>query len=289
MSIQDKKVALYPGCSLETSSSHYLKSLEKVFEILEIDYSIMEDWSCCGATSVKSLYQDLNLALNLRNLSVAEEQGIEELVVPCASCYQRLATTEYDLLQDKEKLEELTKDTGYKYEGKVKVRNILDFFVNIIGLDRIAEKVTHPLSEMVIACYYGCLNTRVPREHTFDVTEYPMSMDKLMQTLGAKTIDWSYKTECCGASLFLTKGSIWEKLVGKILKDASLRNADCVAVSCPMCQTNLDTKQSHVRDKYQIEESVPIPFISQLMGLAFGCKPEKLGLNMNFESMKSLD
>lgn len=265
------------------------ENLEKVFEILGIDYYIMENWSCCGATSVKSLYQDLNLALNLRNLSVAEEQGIDELIEPCASCYQRSATTEYDLLQDKDTLDKLTKDTGYKYEGKVKVRNILDFFVNIVGLDRIAEKVTHPLSEMVIACYYECLNTRVPREHSFDVTEYPMSMDKLMKTLGAKTIDWSYKTECCGASLFLTKGSIWEKLVGKILKDANLRDADCVAVSCPMCQTNLDTKQEHVREKYHIEESVPVPFISQLMGLAFGCRPEELGLNMNFEPMKSLE
>src|SRR6056297_1590204 len=142
--MQNKNIALYPGCSLETSSSHYLKSLERVFEILEIDYSIMNDWSCCGATSVKSLDMNLNLALNLRNLSVAEEQGIDELVVPCASCYHRLASTEYELLKDKERLERLSEETGYKYEGKVKVRNILDFFVNVVGIDRISEKVTHP-------------------------------------------------------------------------------------------------------------------------------------------------
>jgi len=286
--MQDKNIALYPGCSLETSSSHYLKSLERVFEILEIDYSIMNDWSCCGATSVKSLDMNLNLALNLRNLSVAEQQGIDELIVPCASCYHRLASTEYELLKDKERLEKLSKETGYKYEGKVKVRNILDFFVNVVGIDRISEKVTHPLSEMVVACYYGCLNTRVPKEQTFDTMEYPMSMDNLVKALGAETIDWSYKTECCGASLFLTMGSIWEKLVGKILKDASLREADCVTVSCPMCQTNLDTKQKQVREEYSIEESMPVPFISQLMGLAFGCKPDEVGLDMNFEAMQPM-
>ena len=286
--MQNKNIALYPGCSLETSSSHYLKSLERVFEILEIDYSIMNDWSCCGATSVKSLDMNLNLALNLRNLSVAEQQGIDELVVPCASCYHRLASTEYELLKDKERLEKLSEETGYKYEGKVKVRNILDFFVNVVGIDRISEKVTRPLSEMVVACYYGCLNTRVPKEQTFDTMEYPMSMDNLVKALGAETIDWSYKTECCGASLFLTMGSIWEKLVGKILKDASLREADCVTVSCPMCQTNLDTKQKQVRAEYSIEESMPVPFISQLMGLAFGCKPDEVGLDMNFEAMQPL-
>ena len=286
--MQDKKIALYPGCSLETSSSHYLKSLEKVFEILEIDYFIMENWSCCGATSVKSLDQRLNLALNLRNLSVAEEQGIDELIVPCASCYHRLISTEYELSNDNEGLEKLTKETGYKYEGKVKVRNILDFLVNIVGIERISEKVTHPLSEMVVACYYGCLNTRVPRDKSFDTMEYPMSMDNLVKALGAETIDWSYKTECCGASLFLTMDSIWEKLVGKILKDVSLRDADCVTVSCPMCQTNLDTKQKQVRIDYSIEASIPVPFITQLMGLAFGCKPDEVGLNMNFEAMQPL-
>ena len=287
--MQEKNIALYPGCSLETSSSHYLKSLEKVFEILEIDYSIMNDWSCCGATSVKSLDMNLNLALNLRNLSVAEQQGIDELVVPCASCYHRLASTEYELLKDNERLDKLSEETGYKYEGKVKVRNILDFFVNVVGIDRISEKVTHPLSEMVVACYYGCLNTRVPKEQTFDTMEYPMSMDHLVQALGANTIDWSYKTECCGASLFLTMSSISQKLVGKILKDASLRKADCVTVSCPMCQTNLDTKQKHIRNEYGIENSVPVPFITQLMGLAFGCKPDEVGLDMNFEAMQPLE
>ncbi len=287
--MQDKTIALYPGCSLETSSSHYLKSLEKVLGILGIDYFIMDNWSCCGATSVKSLDQDLNLALNLRNLSLAEEQGIDELIVPCASCYHRLASTEYELNSDGKLLERMTEKTGFKYEGNVKVRNVLDFFFNVLGIDQIAEKVTHPLSGMVIACYYGCLNTRVPKSQLFDTMEYPMSMDHLVKALGADTIDWSYKTECCGASLFLTMGSIWQKLVGKILKDASLRNADCVAVSCPMCQTNLDTKQKQVRDEQDIKGSVPVPFITQLMGLAFGCRPEEVGLDMNFEAMKPLE
>jgi heterodisulfide reductase subunit B len=286
--MQDKNIAIYPGCSLETSSSHYLKSLEKVFEILGVNYFIMENWSCCGATSVKSLDQKLNQALNLRNLSIAEEQGIDELIVPCASCYHRLASTEYELNSDDNLLKRMTKETGYSYEGKVKVRNVLDFFVNVLGIDRISEKVTNPLSELVIACYYGCLNTRVPKSQLFDTMEYPMSMDHLVQALGATTIDWSYKTECCGASLFLTMGSVWQKLVGKILKDASLRNADCVTVSCPMCQTNLDTKQKQVRDEQGIKNSVPVPFITQLMGLAFGCKPEEVGLDMNFEAMQPL-
>jgi heterodisulfide reductase subunit B len=284
----EPKIALYPGCSLETSSSHYLKSIEKVFEMMEIPYTIMQDWNCCGATSVKSIDHRLNLSLNLRNLALAEKQGIDELVVPCASCYHRLASTEYELNENKDLTNELNKETGFDYKGKVKVRNILDFLYNVIGLEKISSMVTHPLNDLVVACYYGCLNTRVPKPQVFDTMEYPMSMDRIAEALGAKVIDWSYKTECCGASLFLTVDNISEKLVGKILKDASLRKANAITVSCPMCQTNLDTKQGKIRSDNDIKEALPSPFITQLMGIAFGCKPEEVGLDKNFEALEPM-
>lgn len=284
--MENKKIAIYPGCSLETSSSHYLKSLEKVLNILEVDYSIMQNWNCCGATSVKSVDHQLNQLLNLRNLALAEEQGIDELVVPCAACYHRLASTEYELFADKKLLKRLNKESGLKYKGKVKVRNVLDFFENIVGLEKIKAKVREPLNDSLIACYYGCLNTRVPKPQVFDVMEYPMSMDNIAKAIGAEVIDWSYKTECCGASLFLTMGNISNKLVGKILKDASLRKADCITVACPMCQTNLDTQQGKIREEFNIDDPMPSPFITQLMGLAFGCQPEELGLEMNFVPLK---
>ncbi len=286
--MEKDNIALYPGCSLETSSSHYLKSLRTVFSVLGIPFRIMDGWNCCGATSVKSIDYDLNLQLNHKNLALAEEQGIKELVVPCASCYHRLADAEYTLNKDEKLRTELNGKNDFTYKRQVKVRNILDFFVNVVGLDLISKNVKKPLSGLTVACYYGCLNTRVPPEQSFDTGEYPMTMDMIVKALGANVIDWSYKTDCCGASLFITVNSIAEKLVGKILKDAGLRRVDCVTVSCPMCQTNLDTKQKTIRSKNSIERPLPVPFITQLMGLAFGCNPKDLGLNKNFVPLKSI-
>ncbi len=279
------KIGIYPGCSLETSSSQFLKSMEKVFDVLDVEYTIMKNWNCCGATSVKALDHRMNQAINLRNLALAEQQGYDELIVPCASCYHRLAGTDHELRQDPKLKDELSKETGFSFEGKVKVRNLLDFFVNVLGIEKISEKVVNPLSGYQVACYYGCLNTRLPGMLSFDVVEYPESMDKIMQAIGAETIDWSYKTECCGASMFITEEAISGKLVGKILKDANLRQADAVAVSCPMCQTNLDTKQDKIREQHSIDKPMPVPFITQLMGLAFGCEPDELGMSKNFVEM----
>lgn len=282
------KIGIFPGCSLETSSSNYLISLKKVLDILDIHYTILQDWNCCGATSVKTLDHRLNQMLNLRNLALAEQQGIKQLVVPCASCYHRLASTKFELINDKGLLSHLSKQTGFSFKGTLHIKNLPEFLVEDIGVNKISQKVRHPFSKLSVVCYYGCLNTRIPGVKPLDDVEYPMSMDRILEATGVQTINWSYKTECCGASLFITSESISQKLVGKILKDARSRGADCVVVSCPLCQTNLDTKQRKIREKFSIDRVLPVPFISQLMGLTMGSEPEELGMNQNFERMDLL-
>ncbi len=278
----DTVTALFPGCSLEAAGASFLKSLKRVFRILDIPYRELDQWSCCGATSAHAVDHRLHLSLNLRNLALAETQGITDLIVPCAACYHRLANTNHTLENDPELLENLNKQADSNYRGKVKVRNLLDFLVNHVGLETIAAQVTAPLPYSKIACYYGCLNTRIPRMKSFDTVEYPTSMDRLARTLGAETIDWSYKTECCGAGHFITNEKISHKLTGKILADAHARNADLIVVSCPMCHNNLDTKQKQIRKQADISRPIPILFITQLMGLAFGLKPRHLALGRHF-------
>jgi heterodisulfide reductase subunit B len=170
----------------------------------------------------------------------------------------------------------LKSDTGFEYRGSVKVRNVLDLLTTHVGLERIEAAVKVPLSGMRIACYYGCLNTRIPRAECFDDREYPMSMDRIVSALGGEAVGWSYKTECCGASLFVTAPAASAKLCGKILKDAEARGVDCIAVACPLCQSNLDTKQDEIRAKYGISSAIPVVFVTQLMGMAFGIDEEHL-------------
>ena len=117
---------------------------------------------------------------------------------------------------------------------------------------------------------------------SFDDRDYPMTMDHMVTALGAEAIDWSYKTECCGASLFLTAESVQARLVSKILKDAVARDADCIVTACPMCHNNLDTKQDAMRAEFGIERPMPVMFITQLMGVAFGVQKSALKLHHSF-------
>jgi heterodisulfide reductase subunit B len=272
------KIALYPGCSMEGTASSFETSLMAVFEKLGIEYDTLKDWNCCGATSAHALDHKLYMSLNLRNLALAQNQGYEEVFAPCAACYHRLKSADLELSKNPDLAETLKSETGFEYRGSVKVRNVLDLLMNNVGLERIEAAVKAPLSGMRIACYYGCLNTRIPRSDCFDDREYPMSMDRIVTALGGEVVDWSYKTECCGASLFMTAPAASAKLCGKILKDAAARDVNCIAVACPLCQNNLDAKQEEIRAEAGIPRAIPIAFITQLMGLAYGIDESRLQL-----------
>jgi len=277
------KIAVYPGCSLEGSSSAFQTSLMAVFEALEVPWETLRDWSCCGASSAHALDHKLHQALTVRNLALAGQQGYTDLLAPCAACFHRLASAQRDVLQDPG----VAKAAGIPYDGQVRVRNVVDFLANDIGLAAIAARMKRRLA-LKVACYYGCLNTRLPRMTQSDDREYPMAMDRIASQLGADPIHWSYKTECCGASLFATSGGVSAKLVGKILKDAATRGADCIVVACPMCHNNLDTKQEEIRTQYGIERPLPVLFLSQMMGLAFGLPETALKLNDSFTPVGAL-
>lgn len=280
--------ALYPGCSLEGTSRSFDVSLNVVLKALGIELGTLKDWNCCGATSAHALDHRLYLGLTARNLGLAEKQGFNEILAPCAACYHRLASANVEFTNDPELLKSVNTEADVPYGGDTKVRNVLDYLANVVGTSRIAERVTAPLSGMKAVCYYGCLNTRVPRMKSFDDVEYPMSMDRVVHAVGAEALDWSYKTECCGASLFVTSEPTARRLVSRILHDAEVRGADCIVLACPMCHNNLDTKQAQIREEFNLSRPIPILFISQLIGLAFGIDQQKLKLDDGFVSMSSL-
>jgi heterodisulfide reductase subunit B len=150
---------------------------------------------------------------------------------------------------------------SFEYSGELKVLHLLDVVCNRVGLDVVRRKVMRELRGLKVAPYYGCLLVRPPEVCAFDDAENPTTLDNVMAALGAEPVKWSYKTECCGASLALIQPEIVEKLVGEIVEMAVEAGAACIATACPLCSTNLETRQ---------QVGLPIFFFTELMGLAFG-------------------
>jgi heterodisulfide reductase subunit B len=280
------KLGFYPGCSLKGTAREYNESVKALAPVFDIQLEDIEDWNCCGASAAHAVNKDLSLALPARILALAERQGFEEVVVPCAACFNRLAVAQYELNKDAALKQQTEKAIDMTFANKVKILNVVQFIDKYIK-DKIADKVSHKFEHQV-ACYYGCLLVRPHKIIGFDRVEDPTSMDELMQLIGATPIDWGFKTECCGASLSIARTDLVAKLSGNIVKDAADRGAEAIIVACPMCHSNLDMRRPQIDQYVGKEISTPVIYITQAIGLAVGLAPEKLGLQRHFVKVNTL-
>jgi heterodisulfide reductase subunit B len=271
-----KKLTYYPGCSAHGTSEEFDKTVKMVMTTLDVQMEELPDWNCCGATSAHTMSETLAYALPLRNLVLAEKLSNDTMAIPCASCYQRMKVTKVHMDENPAlagKINSTVIEEG-TYEGKVAVKSMLQYCYEDIGLEAIKARVTKSLAGMKLACYYGCLLTRPKAITQFDSPEYPMSMDHIVEALGAKATDFDYKTECCGASFSISNTEVVINLSGKILEMAKESGAHAIVVACPLCQSNLDMRQPDIDKKNGTKFNLPVFYFTQLMALAFGM-PEK--------------
>jgi heterodisulfide reductase subunit B2 len=273
-------LGFYPGCSLKGSSREYAESVLAIAKAFEVNIEEIKDWNCCGATAAHNTNKVLSLALPTRILSLAEKQGMTEIVVPCAACYSRLTVTKYELSKDPELKAAVTEATGMEYNGSAEILNVVQFLDKYIT-PNLESHVVKPFDHKV-ACYYGCLLVRPHEILKFDRVEDPQSMDELMLKTGATPIDWAFKTECCGAGLSVSRTSSVGRLSGKIIADAYDRGAEAVIVACPMCHSNLDMRRDSINSYLGKEIDIPVLYLTQVIGLAIGLDRKTLGLQRHF-------
>jgi heterodisulfide reductase subunit B len=275
-----KKLGFYPGCSLKGSSSEYAQSVLAVAKAFDIELEEINDWNCCGATAAHNMNKELALSLSARILALAEKQGLTEVVVPCAACYNRLTVTQHELNKDEALKQRVSDIIEMPISGNLQILNVMQLIDKYVA-DRLEEKVTTPFGHKV-ACYYGCLLVRPHNILQFDRLEDPQSMDILMKRSGAEPIEWGFKTECCGAGFSVSRTDVVAKLSGNIVKDAADRGAEAIIVACPMCQSNLDMRRPQINEYLKQKIDIPVLYITQAIGLAVGLSPKEVGLQKHF-------
>ncbi|MFI5330939.1 MAG: CoB--CoM heterodisulfide reductase iron-sulfur subunit B family protein [Desulfobaccales bacterium] len=257
------KVSYYPGCSLEGTAADYAASIAAVTPLLGLELAELEDWNCCGASAAHSLNHQLSVELPARNLALAREQG-RDVVVPCALCFNRLKAAEKAQQGREETL------------GNIKIWDLLDFLTQASFLSLLGKKVVRPLTGLKAVGYYGCLASRPPAITDKADWENPEDLERLLQVLQAEPLDWSYKTDCCGAGLSMSRPDIIDTLVGRLYDRALAAGAECFVVACQMCQANLDLSQARISKKLNKDYYLPVFYFTELIGLALG-HPEAQG------------
>lgn len=268
----------YPGCSLHLSSKAYDESSRAVSAALGAKLVELDDWNCCGATAYMGIKELTAFTISARNLALAEEKG-HEIVAPCSGCFVGLNKANSYLKEFpevNEKVNTALSEGGLKYNGTVKVRHLMDVFACDIGPEKVKQFVVKPLTGVKVGCYYGCQVVR-PR-NDIDDPECPETMEALMKACGASPVDFATKASCCGGALMGTEEWIGLRLVKNILHCAQRGGAQILITPCPLCQMNIDAYQKRAGRKYGMKFDIPILYFTQLIGLAIGIGPEKLGI-----------
>ncbi|SFM64363.1 CoB--CoM heterodisulfide reductase iron-sulfur subunit B family protein [Thermodesulforhabdus norvegica] len=262
-----RSLSFYPGCSLEGTARDYRKSIEKAFRHLGISLEELENWTCCGASAAHSLDRELAFRLSAFNLVIAEKAG-RDLLVPCALCFHNLKSAEKKILGS----EDLAKHYGYS--GSIRVYDIASFLALPEVLEKIRRLVTRPIKGLRAVCYYGCLTARPPSITDCPEPENPSSLERVLSVLEAEPVEWPQKTDCCGAGHAVPRPELVETLVKHLYDAAVAWGADCIVVSCQMCQANLDMFQENLTRKSALSHPIPVLYVTELINLASGEKEE---------------
>lgn len=253
-------LSYYPGCTLKSSGSFYDQSLRKVLSFYGVGLKELDDWSCCGASAAPTINEDLADVLSARNIAIAQREGFH-LLAPCSACYARTKTTVSKIAANKDTREMVNRVLApLSCSGSVEVKNIIEVFLEYVGIERIAAQTPYDLARIRAVPYYGCLLPRIMGVPSSDDVEDPTGMDILLEALGATVIPWQYKTECCGADSTATNSARTAEFSGRIMKAATSAGANAIVTTCPLCQVNLDLV-AHLEKNIA---AIPVFFLTEI-------------------------
>ncbi len=282
--------ALFPGCAAKGVTKELYESTMAVIEKLNLDIKELNSFSCCGAGVLEEIKDVMDVAVNARNIALAEKEG-RDIVTVCSTCLLVLRSAKYHLDNDdymRDKVNRILSEAGLEYKGTADIKHFHWVLLDDIGEENLRNMVTNPLNGLRVYPYYGCHTIRPRKIIGYEDPENPQSLEKIITALGGQPVSGPRKIQCCGFHAYWPAPDMSMRLTGMNLKDAHELSADCIVTPCPLCHVNLDANQKTavklIGEKFQI----PVLHLPQLVGIALGIEPDKLGLKRNIVPATSI-
>jgi heterodisulfide reductase subunit B len=289
---QPIRMGLFLGCVIPTEQYAYELSLRKIMPELGVELVDPEGFSCCGAP-LRSINLNLSRYLSIRNLAICSMENLD-MLAPCPLCH--LALTEAlnilenpECAEDAEQYKTMLAEESLEFKNEVKIYHPLDVLHDIIGPDVIKKRVTKPLENVNFACHYGCHLIRPSAATRPDHPEKPEKMETIIETIGCTTADYPEKLNCCGGPLILNLPDSALTKTGQKLKAVTDHGFNGLVDSCPWGHRLFDSRQKNAADTVGEKLDVPVFYVTQLIGLAFGFEPNELGLQFNLSPVDKIE
>jgi heterodisulfide reductase subunit B len=272
--------ALFLGCTIPARQPNYELSARKALAKLGIELVDLANMTCCAPPPVQSIDLETSLAIAAYNICLAEEADLD-LITLCSGCFESLCVANVALKAEeklKAKINRILSQAGKEFMGSKEVKHYLQVLLEDVGIEKLKQKVSKPLSNLKVAAFYGCHALRPSMFLRLDDPERPSILEKLIETLGAESIEYRNKLKCCGGLLRGYSDDLALDLAREKLENTTKAGADCIATLCPFCFIALDMGQIQIKSKFNETFDMPVFHYSELLALALGIAPEEMAL-----------
>lgn len=258
------KVSYFPGCTLKTKAKILDVYARKCAEALGVTLEEIENWQCCGGVFTTSTDEIATKLSSVRALMSAKEKN-QPLVSVCSACHNVLKQTNAQIKDEANGVARAVNNyiAPDEYHGETEVIHYLELLRDVIGFDKIKEKVVNPLTGKKIAAYYGCLLLRPGKILAMDDVENPTIMEDFIRALGAEPVIYSYRNECCGGYIALESKDLAKAKSSRVIDNAKKCGAEAIVTACPLCKYNLEKNGA---------SDLPVVYLTELLATALGIK-----------------
>ncbi len=256
------KVSYFPGCTLKNKAKDLDAYARKCAEALGVTLEEIEDWQCCGGVFTTAKSEIATKLSSVRVLKAAKEKE-QALVTVCSACHNVVKQTNHAMQTDCEFAGKVNRYMNEgEYDGSTQVYHYLELLRDVIGFDKVKEKVVNPLKGKKIAAYYGCLLLRPNSVMRMDDPENPKIIEDLIAAIGAEPVVYGFRNECCGGYVRMESPELAVKKSNNVINSAKNAGAEVIVTACPLCKYNLEKSGS----------DIPVVYITELLAEALGVK-----------------
>jgi heterodisulfide reductase subunit B len=254
----------YPGCTLRTKAKDLDSYARSSAEALGVILEEPADWQCCGGAYTTAKDEIATKLSAVRTLNAAKELG-RPLITVCSACHNVIKQTNYDISNDEDMAAKVNNylKLDQPYNGETTVYHYLEMLRDVIGFDKLREKVVNPFAGKKIAAYYGCLLLRPSKALAMDDPENPTIIEDFIRAIGGTPVIYAQRNECCGGYITMEDKEQAHKRSSAVMRSAQDQGAEMIITACPLCLYNL---------KKNSGSELPVYYFTELLAEALGLK-----------------
>ncbi len=258
------KFSYFPGCTLKNKAKKLDEYARRSALALGVELEEIENWQCCGGVFTTARDEVATKLSSVRILKDALSKS-QDLVTVCSACHNVVKQTNYAMQNDAEFASKVNRYMNEdEYNGETKIYHYLELLRDVIGYDKVKERVVNSLGGKKVAAYYGCLLLRPNSVMRMDDPENPSIIEDLIRAIGGEAVVYPYRNECCGGYVRLETPELADKKSNKVFESAKMAGAEIIVTACPLCKYNLEKSGCEL----------PVIYITELLADALGVKED---------------